>query len=177
MKILAFNGSPRKRGNTDILIDEFTKGIQKNGHELEKIYLYPIKINPCMDCRKCKQPPFLCALNDDMDEVYNKIDSSDAIVFATPIYFYGPTAKMKLLIERLRPYIENKKLTNKKGILIIPSEEGKVACKTTLESFLMSFTYLGMRYEGIIYGTAYDKGEIANNKNELNFAYNFGKNL
>ena len=177
MNIVALSGSPRKNGNTEILINEFFKGANEKGHTTELIRLYPLKINPCVDCQKCKIPAFECAVKDNMNELYSKIESADIIVFGTPIYWYGPTAKMKLFIDRLRPYIANKKLAGKKGILIIPSEEGPGACITTVNSFIMSFKYINMKYLGVIYGTAYNKGEILKNKIEIEYAYNFGKNI
>lgn len=175
MKILALNGSPRKGGNTEILINEVLKGAVN--FKNETIRLYPKKIEPCMDCRKCKSEPFQCSVNDDMQKLYKKIDDSEIIIFGTPVYYYGPTAKMKLLIDRLRPYIANKKLKNKKGIIVLPAEEGPVACQNTVEIFKKSFQYMAMTLTEVIYGTAYEKGEIKNRKDELKKAYDAGANL
>lgn len=177
MKILALNGSPRKNGNTEILINEFKRGADHNNHQTEIVRLYPLDIKPCVDCRNCKKEIYRCTIKDDMREYYNKIDQADILLFGTPIYWYGPTAKMKLLIDRLRPYISNKKLKGKKAILVIPSEEGPAACTTTVEAFKMSFHYIGVEYLGVIYGTAYNRGDILNNENELKTAFEFGKNL
>lgn len=100
MQILALNGSPRKQGNTDILIDEILRGASSNGHQAEKLRLYDYEIQPCLDCRRCKQSEtgYNCALKDGMHEIYPKLEAADVIVFGTPIYWYGPTAKMKLLV-------------------------------------------------------------------------------
>ena len=87
MKILAFNGSPRKGGNTDILVDEMTKSAQIEGHAAEKIYLYDYEINPCIDCRKCKTGLLVCILTDGMLEIYEKLEEADLIIFGTPIYW------------------------------------------------------------------------------------------
>ena len=175
IKILALNGSPRKNGNTEILLKEILKGAMN--FESEIIRLYPKRIEPCMDCRNCKSHPFSCPVKDDMGELYAKIDQSDIVLFGTPIYFYGPTAKMKLLLDRLRPYIANKKLFGKKAALVLPSEEGPIACQTTINMFKMSFKYMGMVYIGEIYGIAYEKGEIINNLDELRLARNFGEKI
>jgi multimeric flavodoxin WrbA len=68
-----------------------------------------------------------CALADGMRDLYPKLEEADLIVFATPIYWYGPTGKMKLFIDRLRPYIASGKLIGKAGVVVTPSEEGRDA--------------------------------------------------
>ncbi len=102
MKILALNGSARKNGNTDILIDQILKGSKEKGHRSEKLYLYDYKILPCRDCRDCKKGNYVCTLNDGMKKIYPKMEKADLIIFGTPNYWNGPPAKMKLLIDRLR---------------------------------------------------------------------------
>jgi multimeric flavodoxin WrbA len=141
MKILALVGSPRRSGNTDILVEEVLKGAETNGHATEKLRLYDCEILPCIDCHSCKKSEFgyNCALSDGMQEIYPKLEAADVIVFATPIYWYGPTAKMKLFLERLRPFIASRKLSGKKGILVVPSEEGQDCCGPLMEMFQMSF--------------------------------------
>ena len=79
-----------------------------------------------------------------MQEIYLRLEDADIIVFGMPIYWYGPTAKMKLLIDRLRPFIASRRLEGKKGIIVVPSEEGPECCGPIQEMFRMSFDYLGM---------------------------------
>lgn len=177
MQVLGIVGSPRKQGNTDILMGKLLKGCQKNNHTTEKIYLYDYNIEPCIDCRSCKKGDLECVLKDDMTALYAKVESSDTIIFGTPIYWYGPTAKMKLFIDRLRPFIANRKLEGKTGIVVIPSEEGPKICKPLLEMFEMSFKYLGMKYLGEIMVIAYEKGEIEKNESELKRAYELGLSI
>ena len=114
MKILALIGSPRKGSNTDLLVEEMLKGSQKGNHTSEKIYLYDYDIAPCIDCRKCKKDPLICVLDDGMHQIYPKMDAADLIIFATPNYWYGPSAMMKLLIDRMRPYVASEKVKGKK---------------------------------------------------------------
>jgi len=103
MQILALIGSPRKGGNSDVLVDELLAHSLRNGHAARKVYLYDYDIRPCLDCRRCQKGDHTCALPDAMPELYGLLTSAEVIVFATPVYWYGPTAKMKLLIDRLRP--------------------------------------------------------------------------
>lgn len=179
MLILAVLGSPRKGGNTEILVDEILKGAQAKGHVAEKLRLYDCEILPCLDCRGCKREAsgYTCSLSDGMREIYARLERADLIVFGTPIYWYGPTAKMKLFIDRLRPYIANRKLAGKKGIVIAPSEEGAACCGPLLQMFAMSFDYLGLEDGGSLLAQAYEKGEIKKRPGEMERAREMGLSL
>ncbi len=177
MKILALVGSPRKGSNTDILVDRILKGCKTNSNKSEKLYLYDYDISPCIDCRHCKKGDYVCNLNDGMHEIYPKMQDADLIIFGTPIYWYGPTGVMKLFIDRLRPFIANRKLNGKKGVIVVPSEEGQDACGPLIDMFRMSFDYLGVDFAGKILAKAYERGEIKENRGELERAYEFGRSL
>ena len=167
MKILALIGSPRRRGNTDLLVDAALAEAAKHGHTGEKLYLYDHAIRPCVDCRSCKQGEKVCVQKDGMPKIYRAIDAADALILATPIYWYGPTAMMKLLIDRLRPYVANRRLEDKKAYLIAPSEEGPSACGPLVESLKLSYKYLGLVYGGEALITANEKGEVAKKPEEM----------
>ncbi len=167
MKVLALNGSPRKGGNTEVLVEAALSEAKRRGVEGKTLRLYDFKIEPCVDCRACKKGELRCVLKDDMPKIYAEINAADAIVIATPIYWYGPTAKMKLLIDRLRPYVANRKLEGKKAYLIAPSEEGPSACGPLVDSLKMSYRYLGLVYGGEVLATANERGEVAGKKDEM----------
>lgn len=177
MKILALNGSARKRGNTDILINQFLKGSKEKGHKGEKLYLYDYEILPCMDCRNCKKGEYVCTLNDGMKKIYPKMEKADLIIFGTPNYWNGPTGKMKLLIDRMRPFVPSRKLKGKRWVIVSPSAEGPKSCKLLIEMLRPSFDYLGMKYAGKLLVKAYEKGEIKKNPKALEKAYEFGTSL
>ncbi len=127
MKILALIGSPRKGGNTDILVDQILKGAKTKSHTSEKLYLYRYKIFPCADCRKCKKGEHVCPIKDGMQRIYPKIASADAIIFGTPNYFNGPTGQMKLFFDRMRPLAGNDAVKGKKGIVVSPAGAGTLS--------------------------------------------------
>lgn len=93
-------GSPRKGGNSDLLSDAFIRGAQEAGHDTEKIYLRDKKINDCLGCFACQKNGGVCLQKDDMQELYEKMKAADAIVFASPVYFYTWNAQMKTLVDR-----------------------------------------------------------------------------
>lgn len=177
MMVLALMGSPRKGGNTDILVEQVLRGAKNCGHSVEKLYLYDYQIVPCLDCRKCKKDDLTCHMSDGMLKIYPKLDKADLIVFGTPVYWYGPTAKMKLLIDRMRPFIASGKLLGKMGVVITPSEEGESCCGPLMEMFRMSFEYLGMMFFGSILVRAYERGEVKNNEKDMKRAYELGLSL
>jgi len=174
VKILALIGSPRKGGNTDILVDQILKGAKTEGHASEKLYLYKYKISPCIDCRKCKRGKHVGPIKEGMQKIYPKSTGAGLIIFGTPIYYYGPTGQMKLLFDRMRPYGANGKLKGKKGVIVAPSAEGAKCCGPLIKMFRMSFDYLGIDFVGKVLGTAYEKGEIKQDKRELKKAYDLG---
>lgn len=177
MKVLSLIGSPRKGSNTDILVDKILEGCREKVFTAEKLYLYDFSISACTDCRFCKSDNYECAIKDDMQQIYPKMVEADVLIFGTPVYWYGPTGKMKLLIDRMRPFIASKRMQGKRAVLVVPSEEGPKACKALLEMFRMSFEYLGMEFIDSILATAYERAEVYGNEEDLNRAYKLGISL
>jgi multimeric flavodoxin WrbA len=177
MKILALIGSARKRGNTDILIDQILKGGKENGNRSEKLYLYDYEISPCIDCRDCKKGDYMCSQNDGMKKIYPKMEKADLIIFGTPNYWNGPSGKMKLLIDRMRPFVPSRKLKGKKWVVVSPSGEGPNSCRLLVEMLRLSCDYLGMKFVGKVLVKAYEKGEIKSNQKALKKAFEFGMSL
>lgn len=175
MKVLGLVGSPRKGGNTDLLVSAVLYGAGASENEIEKLFLYDLDIMPCVDCRGCKKRSNQCVLKDGMKLLYPKLEEADVIVFGTPLYWYGPTAKMKLMVDRLRPYAASGKLKGKKAILVIPSDEGAEACTHLVGMFELSFKYLGLELAGKILITASEKGEVKEQPKTLDEAFKIGK--
>jgi len=99
MNILLCNGSPRKRGNTDLLLEQIEKGIHRSGHKADHINLAHLAIHPCTGCGYCETEG-QCIFKDDMTVLYEKIEAASRIVIGSPIYFYGVTAQTKAFIDR-----------------------------------------------------------------------------
>lgn len=155
-----FIGSPRETGNTSILVAELRTRIDQNKFNINLCFLYKNEILACEDCRVCKTGELECIVEDDMRDIYPKIEASDILIFGTPIYWFGPSAKMKLLIDRLRPYYQNKRLAQKKGVFILPAGSGEVDCDLTIEMFNRIFSALDIEYIGHLTAEAYDEGDV-----------------
>ncbi len=177
MKILGLVGSPRKNSNTDLLVTAVLDGAKTNKHGIEKIYLYSVDIDPCVDCRVCKKEKLQCALKDGMQMLYPKLEEADVVVFGTPLYWYGPSAKMKLLMDRLRPYIASKKLKGKKAVLVIPSEEGADACNFAVGMFNLSTKYLEMDLVSVLLPKAFERAEVKEQREVMHEARMIGKHI
>ncbi len=107
MKTIAFYGSPRKKGNTETLVNEAITGIESVGHKVETFHLNEMKIQPCQGCGGCYQTGE-CIFHDDFDMVYRAIRSSDRIIIASPIYFYSVSAQLKIMIDRCQSFWSEK---------------------------------------------------------------------
>jgi multimeric flavodoxin WrbA len=177
MKVIGLVGSPRKESNTDLLVTELLRGAAENGNVTEKVFLYPIDIFPCVDCKACKKGNYKCALKDDVQQPYPKLEEADVIVFGTPLYWYGPSAKMKLLLDRLRPFIASKKSRGKKVVLVMPSEEGADACQLAVGMFNLSFKSLEMILVTVLLPKASEYAEVRKQPHVLEEAFEIGKNL
>jgi multimeric flavodoxin WrbA len=112
-----------------------------------------------------------------MQTLYPKLEEADVIVFGTPLYWYGPSAKMKLLVDRLRPFIATKKLGGKKAVLVVPSEEGADACSLIVGMFNLSFKYLEMDLVNVLLPQATERAEVKKQPQVLEEALAIGKKL
>lgn len=100
MKVLVINGSPRAKGNSDLLCDEFIRGAEEAGNQVEKISLREKEIFPCKACYACFRTGS-CVQKDDMPGILEKAEKADVLLLATPTYFLTMSGQMKVMIDRL----------------------------------------------------------------------------
>lgn len=86
MNVLILNSSPRKGGNSDVLCQQFAKGAEEAGHQVEKIDLREKKLSPCLACYACMKE-HVCAIRDDMAGIFTQMQQADVIVLSSPVYF------------------------------------------------------------------------------------------
>lgn len=122
MKVLVINGSPRAKGNSDILCDEFIRGAEEAGHQLEKISLREKEIFPCKACYTCFRTG-QCVQEDDMAEILKKTKNADVFLLASPTYFLTMSGQMKVMIDRLLPRWQG--LGGKEAYVIVTGHDGK----------------------------------------------------
>ena len=105
-KILALQASPRKKGNTNRILDEMIKGAEDNGHEVNKYYLQSLDIAPCSGCEICAKAKD-CRYTDDGSEIINQLSEGASIILASPIYFGQMTAQAKTIVDRFYSIFNN----------------------------------------------------------------------
>lgn len=175
-KILIISSSPRKNANSDLLCNEFKKGASEVGHIVEKISLQDKNINFCKACYACKKLK-KCIQKDDVNEILEKMQEADVLVFATPVYFYSMCGQMKTLIDRTVPLYE--KMNNKDIYIIATAADTE---STNLERTMDGFRgfmdcYDGFSEKGTIYATGlYEAGEVLKSE-YLKEAYLLGKKV
>jgi len=158
MFVLGLQGSPRKKGNTSALISAFLDQAEKFGADTKYIDVPEKKISPCIGCGTCEKKGF-CPIKDDMQEIYFQIWRADIIVMGTPVFFYGPTAQLKLLIDRSQALWSRRYLHKlmdplgkwRKGLVLSP---GATKGGNLFEGVSLTAKYffdaLGANFEGVV---------------------------
>ena len=102
-QILCIAGSPRRRGNSEQLLDACIAGIESEGASANKLVVVEYSIEPCRGCNACSSSG-KCVIPDRMHEIYPMLDQADAVVISSPIFFAGVPAVLKALYDRCQPY-------------------------------------------------------------------------
>jgi multimeric flavodoxin WrbA len=112
MKVLGIVGSPRRNGNTQIMVEEVLAAAREAGAETDIFLVHGKDIKGCDHCEACRATG-KCIIEDDMQELYPLVDVADAIIFGSPVYFHGVTAQAKAIIDRTFCYLQNDGLKGK----------------------------------------------------------------
>lgn len=176
-KVLILSGSPRNNGNSDLLCNEFMRGAEESGNEVEKIRVAGKKIAPCSGCYYCSSHNGECVHKDNMAEILQKMIDADVIVLSSPVYFYSINAQLKAVIDRtVARWLEVK---NKEFYYIVTmADDALSSADTTLACFRgYADCVEGAVEKGIIIGKGvHDAGEIKNT-DAMEQAYVMGKSI
>lgn len=182
MKVVAFNGSPHKKGNTSILIGHVFEELEKEGIKTELVQLSDKKLRGCIACFKCLENlDKRCAVkNDGMNECIEKMIDADGIIFGSPTYFSNITAEMKALIDRagMVATVNGYLLQKKVGAGVVAARRaGGVFAFDALNHF---FLYHQMIVPGSCYwnvGMGLGPGEAENDEEGINIMKVLGQNM
>jgi len=180
--VLILKGSPRKKGNSSILADQVADGARSAGAEVESFDLHNMDIRPCDACDACQGTDADCIIEDDMQILYPKLRSADAIVVASPIYWFTMSAQTKLCIDRwyaLEDPRGNALAGKQIGIVLIygdtdPFTSGAI---NAIRAFQDMFRYVKANIAGIVYGSASKVGEIQSQQELMERAFKLGRKL
>ncbi|MCE5335929.1 MAG: flavodoxin family protein [Desulfobacteraceae bacterium] len=158
MMLLAIFGSPRKNGNTDLMLESFLDGASDRVDlSVERIYVRDLAISGCLGCGHCDKKGE-CVQKDDMTKVYPLLDGADRIVFASPVYFYGLPGQAKLLVDRSQASFMRKMIaresrtaprTDRRGFFLSAgATRGKRLFECSILTMKYFFDALGVGYAG-----------------------------
>lgn len=179
MKVVGFVGSPRKEGNTDILVSEALNGAEKAGAEVQKVFLNDLDISPCQACESCLKTGSCCT-DDDMQPLYDVIVQADAVIIGTPVYWWGPSAQTKVFFDRWYAFLgENSpKMKGKRaGVICVHGDEKPDTARHIIGMFEDAFSYLEMPFEEKLAVAAEGLGSVKNNAEALRKARDLGRRL
>ena len=176
-KVLILSTSPRRNGNSSRLAQEFKKGAEISGNDVEIIYLDDKKINFCKGCMACARLK-KCVINDDANIIVDKMKNSDVIVWATPIYYYNMSGQMKTLIDRSNPLYGAENKFKEVYLLACAAENHPSAIDGTIVGIQGWIAcHSGVKLKGIVKGLGvYEIGAIENTPH-LNEAFEMGKTV
>lgn len=176
MKILVITGSPRKNGNSNTLADNFIKGAQEAGHTVVRFDSAFKNVHPCIACNKCGMNG-QCVFRDDFEFVKANIIDSDAVVFITPMYYFGVSAQIKAVIDRFCAINGQISKPKKAALLMTYADTSEKEAQPIINHYEVLLNYLGWTDIGkIIAPGVWVEGDVMNTHYPQK-AYELGKNL
>ncbi len=188
VKVLGLFGSPRRGGNTEILLEEALKGAEKEGAKIERLYLSDFTLTPCKECHGCDRTGN-CVILDDMQKIYPILQEADVVILASPIFFYGVTAWSKALIDRSQAFWARKYLLKdpslgkegkrRKGFFIsVGATKGPRVFDGAVLTVKYFFDVLNAEYVGdLVFRGVEGKGDILKQPEVLQQAFEAGRRL
>jgi multimeric flavodoxin WrbA len=188
MKILAIYGSPRRRGNTSLLLKRAVDGARQAGAEVDEIVLRDLKMSPCLEIYGCKEDG-RCVIQDDFQQVYDQLLACRALMIASPIFFYAVSAHTKILMDRcqslwVKKYWIDKvpfgkgELTRRGLFISVGATGGKGLFDGALLSLRYFFDVLDMEiWRTLLYRRLDLEGDVLQHPEYLEEAYQAGREL
>jgi len=187
VRVLGIAGSPRRGGNTDLLLAEVMKGAAAKGAEVKTIVLNDLDITPCQHCDACFEAG-VCKIKDDMQMVYRELEKADRIVLASPVQFMGVSAQAKIMIDRCQalwarkyvlkmPPLGDRRL--RKGLFIaVGGMKLSHLFEPSLAIIKALFKVIDVEYAGdLLFAGVDEKGAIKKHPDALKQAFTAGQKL
>lgn len=175
-KVLIIAGSPRKNGNSDLLAQQFAKGAEESGNQVEIVYLRDLSINYCVGCLAC-QKTGRCFQKDDANALLPKMMEADVVCFSCPVYYYSVSGQMKTFIDRMNPLYDRMKDKDFYYMLTAQDDSHKQLDRAfdVFDGFADCFD--DIRRAGRVYGGGADKKGEVKELPAYNEAYEMGKRI
>jgi len=186
--ILAIYGSPRRKGNTALLLKQAVEGARESGALVEEIVLRDLKMSPCLEIYGCKETG-RCVIQDDFQSLYDKLLACHGLILASPVFFYTVSSLTKIMMDRCqslwvkRYWIEKtafgKKDYSKKGLFI---SAGATKGKKLFDGVLLTVRYFldaldAELWKALLYRGLDSEGDVLKHPDYLQEAYAAGGDL
>ena len=177
MKILLVQGSPHKKGSSNILAEQFMEGAKAAGHTVSVFDAAHANLHPCNGCEACGMAGD-CVLHDDMEKARQSVLSSDMLVFVTPIYYFGMSAQLKMFIDRFYSFTTELSSKGMKTALITASwDTDDEAVAYLREHYQKICRYMHFQDQGVILGTGCGTPDMTRHTDFPKQAYELGKSI
>lgn len=176
-KIVVVSSTFRKRGNSDILADEFSKGALESKNEVKRINLREIELKFCLGCLACLKTG-KCVQKDSVNALLDDVSRADVLVFATPIYYYEMSGQLKTFLDRLNPLYGCDNAFREVYLLATSAEDDKHAMDGAikgLQGWVDCFD--GVKLKKVVYGTGLEGIGEAQGSQAAKEAYEAGKSI
>jgi len=186
--LLAVYGSPRRKGNTAVLLDRAVQGVRDSGCSVEEVFLGDLNLSPCLELYGCKKNG-RCVIQDDFQDLYDKLVNYSALLLASPIFFYSLSAQTKILLDRCQSLWVKKywiekvpfrgREPSRKGLFISAgASQGKRLFEGALLSVRYFFDVLDMAlWKTLLYRGLDFEGDVLQYPSYLEEAYRTGLDL
>lgn len=177
MIIVILQGSPNKKGSTDVLAEQFRKGAEEAGHTVRRFDLTDLQIRPCTGCVACGyEGP--CVQKDENQIIRQAVLEADMMVFATPLYYYGMSAQLKTVIDRFCAYNSSIQRKHMKSALLAVAWNSDSWTFEALESHYKTLVrYLNLTDMGMVLGYGCGTRSMTEHSGFSRQAYEFGRHL
>lgn len=184
--VLIFLGSPRKKGNSEMLAEAICRGIEQAGGSFELVRICALQFSPCIGCGGCDKTGH-CVVEDQMIPLYEKIESARRLMIVSPVYFYSITAQAKAFVDRCqalwnRKYLKVKAGTwqqdpERKGYLVsVAATKGEKVFDGSILTMKYTCDAMGLEYGGELLVRGIDRrGEMEKDVASMQRAEDFGR--
>ena len=177
MKIVIIKGSPHKKGSSNMLADQFIKGAEENGHKIIELDAAHMDIHPCIGCEFCGMNGE-CSQKDDIRQIRDALLSSDMAVFVTPVYYFGMSAQLKMVIDRFYSYTMKLSAKHLKTALITAAwDSNDDVMHYIAEHYKKLCRYMHFTDMGMVLGTGCGTPSMTAGSIHMEEAYRLGKSV
>jgi len=177
MKIVVLEGSPHKNGSSNMLAGQFVKGAEESGHTVEVLDVAHMDMHPCIGCDHCGMNGE-CVYKDDNCMIRDALLGADMVVFVTPIYYFGMSAQLKMVIDRFYSYTTRLSNRHLKAVLITAAWDSNEDVMPYMEAHYKKLCrYMNFENCGMVLGTGCGSPSMTRGTKHMKTAYQLGKSV